>query len=68
MTLQELFAVPDTQGDQAGAMVLAHEEHRYTMAEIARHLGLDRSTVGKRMRRASRWSRATSLISVESVD
>jgi REP element-mobilizing transposase RayT len=65
--LSELFAVSGVRVDLADTMRLAHERHRYTMAEIARHLGLDRSTVGKRIKRVAMCSRAAAMKPVEGV-
>lgn len=52
-TLVELFADATIGRSRWEAMKSAHFEHRYTLTEIARQLGVDRSTVGKAIRRTN---------------
>ena len=57
-TLSQLFdGVPPSPASRDRAIYIARVEHGYGFTEIARHLGLDRSTASKAARRY-RWSRS----------
>jgi hypothetical protein len=57
-TLAQLFdAVPASAASRDRVIYIARVEHGYGLAEIARYLGLDRSTASKAARRY-RWSRS----------
>ena len=61
-SLVEVFApAVDVSTELGSAIRSAHEVHRYTVTEIARHLGLDRSTVGKTMKKLARPARLESI-------
>lgn len=51
-TLAEVFAGVDADSaDRDRTMWIAHREYGFTLAEVARHLGIDASTVSKALRK-----------------